>query len=75
MRQIFFVVALVVVLVACEKTQTAPSARKPDAKAWSVAQNPFVAPGWKAGDEASWESEIRERAAWQNEYSRVSGRQ
>jgi hypothetical protein len=69
------VIGLAIVLVACEKAQTAPSARKPDAKPWSASQNPFVAPGWKAGDEASWESQIHERAAWQNEYSRVSGRQ
>jgi len=60
-------------LAACgEKVQTAGS-RKADAKAWSGAQDPFVAPGWKAGDQASWEEQMRVRAQGQNEYSRAAG--
>jgi hypothetical protein len=74
-RQLLLAAALIVALVACEKTQSGPSVRKSDTKAWDAAQNPFVAPGWKTNDEASWESQMRERAAWQNEYPRVSGRQ
>lgn len=74
MKQLLIVIGLVFALVACEKTQSGPTARKTDTKPWDAAQNQFVAPGWKANDEASWESQIRERAAWQNEYTRVSGR-
>ena len=65
----------VLALVACEKAQTAPSARKPDTKPWDTAQNPFVAPGWKQGDQASWEAQIRRRASGQNEYAAANARQ
>lgn len=74
MRALVIAVGLVVALGACEKAQTA-STRKSDTKAWDAAQNPFVAPGWKAGDQASWESQIRNRTAGQNEYSGGSARQ
>jgi hypothetical protein len=73
-NRLLVVIGLTLVLVACERAQTAPSARKPDAEPWNVAQNPFVVPGWKANDEASWVAQMRERAAAQNEYLRVSPR-
>jgi hypothetical protein len=68
-------VGLAVFLAACEKPQNAPTARKADTKAWDAAQNPFVVPGWKSGDQASWESQMRNRAAGQNEYSSAMPRQ
>jgi len=61
-------VVLVLALAACERAQTGPSARKPDSEPWVSAATPFTAPGWKPGDQASWESQIRNRAAKQNEY-------
>ena len=69
MKVILSVMALLLALAACERTQTAPSARKPDAEPWVGAATPFTAPGWKPGDQASWESQIRNRAASQNEYA------
>lgn len=68
-------VASAVALAACgEKPQTAgqPGARKADAKAWEGAQNgAYTASGWKAGDQASWETQLKTRAQQgQNEYSR-----
>jgi hypothetical protein len=75
MKPILVAAALVVALAACgEKAQNGPSLRKSDTPPWNAAQDPFVAPGWKSGDEASWESQMRERAASQNEYLRVSPR-
>jgi len=71
-KALVIALALAFGLAACEKTQTAPSARKPDSKQWEAALNPFVAPGWKSGDEASWEAQLRKRASRQNEYA--SGR-
>jgi hypothetical protein len=68
-KSILIAVVLSVGLAACEKAQTAPSARKPDSKAWDAAQNPFVVPGWKAGDQESWEAQLRKRASRQNEYA------
>ncbi|HUL65475.1 MAG TPA: hypothetical protein VLW55_12740 [Burkholderiaceae bacterium] len=75
MKAIVIALALAFGLTACEKTQTAPSARKPDSKQWEAAQNPFVAPGWKSGDEASWEAQLRKRASRQNEYASARARE
>ena len=60
-------------LAGCaEKAQTA-SARKSDSKAWTgPAGGAYVAPGWKPGDQGSWEDQIRNRAQTQNEYSRTA---
>jgi hypothetical protein len=60
-------------LAACgEKAQTA-SGRKSDVPAWQGApDSSSVAGGWKAGDEASWAAQIRNRTQGQNEYSRAA---
>jgi hypothetical protein len=61
----------VLALSACgEKPQTLTE-RKADSKAWESAQSGFAAPGWKAGDQAAWEEQMRQRAQGQNEYSRA----
>ncbi|NWG74296.1 MAG: hypothetical protein HXY24_06765 [Rubrivivax sp.] len=61
-------------LVACGETSTADqTVRKSDSPAYQGAANPYVAGGWKPGDEASWEQQMRTRAQGQNEYSRTSG--
>jgi hypothetical protein len=65
------VTALFLSLAACgEKEQTAAT-RKPDTKVWSGTDNAFAASGWKAGDQASWEEQMRNRAQAQNEYTRA----
>jgi len=62
----------IVALAACgEKPQTAGGTKKVDAKAFEGAQNPYSVAGWKAGDRASWEDQMRARAMAQNEYNRV----
>lgn len=68
-------VTLTVLLAACgEKPQTMDqAAKKADAEPWTVSEaaNPaFTAPGWKAGDKAAWEQQIRQRNQAQNEYAR-----
>jgi hypothetical protein len=69
-------VCLAGVLVACgEKTSGESGVRKSDVPAWqgsSGASNAFVADGWKAGDQASWEQQMRNRSRGQNEYSRTT---
>jgi hypothetical protein len=57
-----------------EKLQSAGgnAAKKSDAKSWQAADNGFVASGWKSGDRASWEEQMRQRAQSQNEYTRVT---
>jgi hypothetical protein len=72
-KRILIVAMLAAGLAACgEKAQTAkPAMNKSDGKAWDGAQNAFVAEGWKAGDKASWEAQMRQRAQSQNEYNRA----
>jgi len=64
---------LVFALAACgEKPQTLDAdAKKVDAKAWEQSNSPFVAGGWKSGDKASWDEQLRARAQSQNEYVRT----
>ncbi len=38
---------------------------------WDAVAGPFVAPGWKPGDKASWQEQITKRAQGQNEYLRA----
>jgi hypothetical protein len=74
MKSIVIALALAAAVASCEKSQSGPSARGRDTEPWDAARNPFVVPGWKSGDEASWESQIRNRTAGQNEYPRISPR-
>ncbi|HEV7915727.1 MAG TPA: hypothetical protein VGP22_18340 [Albitalea sp.] len=63
--------ALVGGLAACgERVQTA-NPRKSDTAAWQGADNPYGAAGWKAGDKASWDEQMRTRALTQNEYAKT----
>ncbi len=64
--------ALALLLAACtEKPQTAGT-RSADTPAWNGAQPAFDAPGWKPGDKASWEEQIKQRNRNQNEYVRLA---
>jgi hypothetical protein len=68
--RIVLVAALAATLAACgEKPQTAAT-KKADGKPWEGVQKSHVAQGWKPGDQASWESQLRVRAQNQNEYVR-----
>jgi len=64
--------ALALALAGCgEKPQVLEAGKKkPDAKAWEANNSPFLASGYKAGDEAAWEQQMRRRAQTQNEYAR-----
>ncbi|WBY03354.1 hypothetical protein PE066_07425 [Ramlibacter tataouinensis] len=60
-------------LAACgEKPQTA-SGSKRDAALFQGTGKPFVAPGWKPGDQASWEQQLKTRTQrGQNDYAKVN---
>ncbi len=61
---------VVLALAACsEKPQQRVGAER--TPAWQGAKDPFVVSGWKAGDKASWEQQLAERANAQNEYRRI----
>ncbi len=65
------VTAILLSQAACgEKPQTTGT-RKPDTKVWSGTDNAFAASGWKAGDQASWEEQMRNRAQAQNDYAKA----
>ena len=67
----FGLVSLALLLSACaEKAQTSGT-QKTDSKPWEGAQTGYVASGWKAGDQASWEEQMKVRSQGQNEYSRA----
>jgi hypothetical protein len=57
-------------LAACGERNT-QRAKKADRKAWEGTENAQAAPGWKAGDQASWENQLRTRAQAQNEYAKA----
>jgi hypothetical protein len=66
-------VAGLATLAACtEKPQTLDSGVKVDAKAFQGTGMAYAVPGWKQGDEASWEQQVKTRTqTGQNEYVRV----
>ena len=63
----------VAALVACgEKPQTTASgAKKSDTRAYEGGEGPYAASGWKNGDRAAWEEQMRVRVQNQNEYLRT----
>ena len=70
-RAVLVVLTAVFGLAACtEKPQTSGS-RKADSEIWVAGAPAFAASGWKAGDQASWQEQMRARAQNQNEYTRA----
>ncbi|AMP69654.1 hypothetical protein [Ralstonia solanacearum] len=67
-------VGLAAALAGCgERPQTAvASHRKDDTPAYKGAEgDPFMAKNWTPGDRTSWESQIRARGQYQNEYNKT----
>ncbi|WP_418316606.1 hypothetical protein [Piscinibacter sakaiensis] len=71
------VVAAGALLAACGEPdqKLEAGARKNATKVWQHHSGPsaYVAPGWKIGDESSWQQQIQDRTQHgQNEYNRTS---
>ena len=65
------VAVLAAAVAACgEKPQTASTTKKADTKGYELVGSNHVADGWKGGDKAAWEAQLRARAQAQNEYPR-----
>ena len=47
-------------------------AKRGEQPPWDAAADPFVVPGWKSGDKASWQEQMTKRAQNQNEYLRTN---
>jgi hypothetical protein len=62
-------------LAGCDKAQTAGANKKVDAKGWEGVTADgagFTASGYKAGDKAAWEAQLKARTErGQNEYTHV----
>ena len=62
-----------VVLAACSEKPQTIGAGKTDAPAYSGTGQAYAEKGWKQGDKASWESQLRARAQnGQNDYSKAN---
>lgn len=60
-------------LAACsERPQSAQAAYKKSEDApWKGPATAYSTPGWQAGDQTSWQSQIRTRNQGQNDYARA----
>ena len=71
MSRLLIATAVAACLAACSERPQILTQSHPDQQAYQGPTTPFSAPGWKAGDEASWAAQIRIRQQGQNEYSRT----
>ena len=70
--QLGVMLATAVAMTACgESASGSKSTKKADGKAWEGAGPTFAAAGWKPGDKASWDEQMRVRAQLQNDYARA----
>ena len=62
-------------LGACGE-KTSEAVKKSDVPAFkgSTGQAAYTANGWKAGDQAAWDQQLRTRTQGQNEYSRAAAK-
>ena len=65
--------AAAMLLAACGETPQQGGMKKVGKPAWTGTDERYTAPGWKPGDAASWEQQIRNRGRAQNEYERIGG--
>lgn len=64
-----------VLVVGCgerEQEKTAEDANARDTPAWKGTDNRYAAPGWQAGNQRAWETQLRTRGQQQNEYQKVN---
>lgn len=72
MRPVLVLVAAVTLAACGEKPQVLGGTRQ-DTASFQGTGMPFTAPGWKAGDKASWEAQLRTRTQnGQNDYNKVN---
>jgi len=73
MRTFIFAAALVGSIAACGERPQTNEANTRDSTAFSGTDKAFVNPGWKPGDKASWESQLKARTQYgQNDYTRMN---
>lgn len=68
-------IAVPLLLAACgERPQvmSADTTNRSDTPPWQGAHNEFAVKGWKQGDKAAWEAQMRTRSLTQNEYNKTN---
>jgi hypothetical protein len=70
-RRIIYIVWPLLLAACTEQPQTISTNSRQDVAAFQGG-SPFAVPGWKQGDKASWESEMKDRTQMgQNDYNKV----
>lgn len=71
MKHMLIIACCAVLLGGCgerEQTKASDNTRGRDTPPWQGAKNAYVAPGWAAGSESAWATQIQKRNQYQNEY-------
>jgi PBP1b-binding outer membrane lipoprotein LpoB len=72
MRIALVIAAGALALAGCAEREQTASGIKSDAAPFNGTNHPYVAAGWKPGDRASWESQLKVRTVQgQNDYAKV----
>jgi predicted small lipoprotein YifL len=73
MKRLLILASAVATLAACGEQPQALGLPKSDRPASAGTGSNFTAPGWKAGDKASWEQHLKARQQnSQNDYSKMN---
>ena len=72
-RAAFLIAAGALALAGCAEREQTASGIKSDQQVYQGTgkQPPFMAAGWKQGDRAAWEQQIKVRTQGQNDYVKV----
>ena len=69
MKATLILAAGALVLAGCAEREQTAGGIKTDTAPFSGTSKPYVAPGWKPGDKASWEAQLKTRTVQgQNDY-------
>ena len=72
-KNLFLVSVAALALAGCgEKPQGIGGVKNDVAPFNGTGDSKFAQPGWKAGDKASWEQQLKTRAQNQNDYARAN---
>ena len=70
--KLLLIAAAALVLAGCAEREQTATGIKSDTAPFSGTSKPYVAQGWKPGDKASWEAQLKTRAIQgQNEYAKI----
>lgn len=72
MRTVLLVSLVALALASCAEREQTAAGIKSDGPAFQGTNRPYVAAGWKPGDRASWEQQMKVRTVrGQNDYAKV----